>query len=416
MQENIYFCFPYKKVGGVSILFLRLAEELAKKNMANTFLIDYKDGYMARNYDPEISTLLEYSDDKYLVIPNDGVIIFQSMTPWSIFPKLKIGQNVRILFWSCYPYSLIPIVPGIRKLMQKNRVVARILLSSIFIRYANKMRNFTNLLISQNALVFQDKVSVDITEKYLDLKINQPNYLPVPSKKSEHNLIKQTPDIEVYGLKISCIGRIADFKFYTLIRFLEDLNCIAPTFNFPIQVNVIGSGDYLYQLQSETASFSGYTISFIDEIAIHELDNYLINDTDLLVAMGTTALEGIKLGVPTILLDISHERVPEGFTYSWFYEREHFILADVFNKHNLDLGNDSLIDHLGELINDYKNVSQRSIEHFNANHSIESVAKKFLNYALNTKLHWSQLEKSGFTKKDMFYNIYSKLKIFSKIK
>ena len=46
MDKKIYFCFPYKEVGGVSIVFLRLSKELSKKGY-KCFLIDYKDCYMA---------------------------------------------------------------------------------------------------------------------------------------------------------------------------------------------------------------------------------------------------------------------------------------------------------------------------------------------------------------------------------
>ena len=47
MFTKIYFCFPYKDVGGVSILFMRMAHELAKKHNFDCILIDYNDGYMS---------------------------------------------------------------------------------------------------------------------------------------------------------------------------------------------------------------------------------------------------------------------------------------------------------------------------------------------------------------------------------
>jgi len=405
---NIYFCFPYKKVGGISILFLRLAEELSRKNLANTFLIDYSDGYMAKNYNSEFSTLLKYSDTEDLIIPNDGVIIFQSMTPWSIFPMLKINKDTRALFWSCYPYSLIPLIPGIREFMQKNELISRIMLLTIFSRYSGKVKKFIKILVSRNGLVFQDSVNVDITEKYLGIEIKKPNYLPIPSKKTDLNLFKEESEITENGLRIACLGRVADFKFYTLIRFLEDLDRIAPSFPMPIHVDVIGSGDYLKKLKYEASKLTRYSFSFIDEIPVSKVDEFLIKNTDLLIAMGTTALEGAKLGVPTILLDISLERVPEGYVYSWFYEREHYVLADIFNKNNLVPGNPSLKDRIDELISDYEAISERSIKHFSANHSLDTVTEKFLTYAKNSNLKWSEIENAGLRKKDIFYTIFSR--------
>ena len=52
-KKNLYFFFPYRGVGGVPVLFLRLANYLSNMNVYNIFLIDYEDGYMAKNYDKD---------------------------------------------------------------------------------------------------------------------------------------------------------------------------------------------------------------------------------------------------------------------------------------------------------------------------------------------------------------------------
>ena len=62
------------------------------------------------------------------------------------------------------------------------------------------------------------------------------------------------------------------------------------------------------------------------------LNRFLLNETDILFAMGTSALEGAKLGVPTVLL-ISHIRKclmdinTGGYTNAMvaLWEREHKI-------------------------------------------------------------------------------------------
>ena len=38
---KLFFCFPEKKIGGVSILFLRVSHALSKKFSRDTYLIDY---------------------------------------------------------------------------------------------------------------------------------------------------------------------------------------------------------------------------------------------------------------------------------------------------------------------------------------------------------------------------------------
>src|SRR5690606_28464442 len=46
---KLFFCFPYRGVGGVSLLFMRLGTFLAEQHGMEVTLIDYADGFMAKN-------------------------------------------------------------------------------------------------------------------------------------------------------------------------------------------------------------------------------------------------------------------------------------------------------------------------------------------------------------------------------
>jgi len=58
---DIYFIFPYRGVGGVPLLFLRFAEYLTINKLANCILVDYSDGYMARNVNSQEIRIVSYS-------------------------------------------------------------------------------------------------------------------------------------------------------------------------------------------------------------------------------------------------------------------------------------------------------------------------------------------------------------------
>ena len=106
--SKVYFCFPYKSVGGVSILFLRLAYSLFEKYNFKCTLIDYKDGYMSKNANLDKVDIEFYDDLKKTIIVKDSIIVFQSMTPWSIFPNLVINKSTKVFFWTCHPFNFIP--------------------------------------------------------------------------------------------------------------------------------------------------------------------------------------------------------------------------------------------------------------------------------------------------------------------
>ena len=99
---KLFFCFPEKKIGGVSILFLRVSSVLSKKFSKDTYLIDYEDGYMAQNLDEE-DKLVPYNPSTEIILGgekfNENIIIFQSMTPWSIFKNIA-SENARTIFWT----------------------------------------------------------------------------------------------------------------------------------------------------------------------------------------------------------------------------------------------------------------------------------------------------------------------------
>ena len=118
---TICFVFQYRGVGGVPILFFRVAKFLVEQNLARPFLVDYEDGMMARliNDDMQRVTLVPYSDDAVTCLPEDAIVVFQSMTPWSIFPNLNVAKEAKIFFWNCHPFNLVTFFPGFRFLAYK---------------------------------------------------------------------------------------------------------------------------------------------------------------------------------------------------------------------------------------------------------------------------------------------------------
>ena len=61
--SSIYFCFPHRNVGGVSLLFLRLAHSISEKYGQKCILIDYADGYMATRADRNLVDVMDYDDN-----------------------------------------------------------------------------------------------------------------------------------------------------------------------------------------------------------------------------------------------------------------------------------------------------------------------------------------------------------------
>ena len=93
---KICFIFPYKGIGGVSVVFSQMAEHIATNLGYEVYVVDYIDGAISKQINKEICNFIEYSDSFLTYLPENLYIVFQGMTPWSIFPNLVIPKNAKI--------------------------------------------------------------------------------------------------------------------------------------------------------------------------------------------------------------------------------------------------------------------------------------------------------------------------------
>ena len=95
-NQPIVFYFTYPSVGGVSILFLRLAKLL--RNDRRIILMDLEDGYMIKNIPDGVEFIIYTNPEK---IPENSIVVFQSVPPWRIpfFSKFPVTAN---LFFNLY--------------------------------------------------------------------------------------------------------------------------------------------------------------------------------------------------------------------------------------------------------------------------------------------------------------------------
>ena len=97
-QIPIVFFFPYRGIGGVSILFLRLAALLSES--CRVTLIDYADGYMSTRVPAGVSFL---PLEKINEIEANSVVIFQATPAWRIEYLSKIPDECTVFFWTLHP-------------------------------------------------------------------------------------------------------------------------------------------------------------------------------------------------------------------------------------------------------------------------------------------------------------------------
>jgi hypothetical protein len=400
MKDQLIFCFPYHGVGGVSVLFLRLAEELAR-NGVRTAIVDYADGFMARNRNPQ-TRLLEYRDDVPLQLPEDCVVVLQAMTPWSIFPSLRFPQRARLLFWNCHPFNLVPTMPGLRRLMQSNAAIGAVLLRTVLRSYRNTMTRFVRLLLSRQALAFMDRTNLRTTEQYLGIEVGEAPMLAIPAPAApafSRAAARSAGD----KLRVTWVGRLVDFKYYPLRNAIEQLDAIQRTLGLPIECDVIGGGDHEAQLRKDVLACANVQVRFLGELPLAAVEEHLAQRTDVLIAMGTSALEGARLGVPTLLLDLSYRKVPAGYAFSWLHERDGYSLADIARGGPADRAAASLLERLRAVISDPLPISAAARAYFDKHHELGSIAARLADLAQGSHCTYGDLALDGMTDRGFIY-------------
>ena len=172
-----------------------------------------------------------------------------------------------------------------------------------------------------NSIYFMDKCNFDITSDFLNLNFEDPNIIPicidVLGESISHGLVDNK-----YYLNLCWVGRIEDFKIHILKHTIRNACDFAITNKVRIIFHVVGYGKDIKTLKSQVSENHFFELVFQGAMNLDDLKSFFNKKVDVLFAMGTSALEGGSIGIPTVLLDASYEEVSNGYKFNWLYESD----------------------------------------------------------------------------------------------
>lgn len=210
-------------------------------------------------------------------------------------------------------------------------------------------------LLNERSLIFTDEVGMysDLVD-LRDEQVKLPDIVfPIPIKSDRAVNSDRFSD---KAKSIAWVGRIdSDFKILPLIQLIEDSaavrgqTCFEKNFTFII----VGSGNAMRQLEGCISRYKEIRFELHEWLSHEELNAILLERVDVLFAMGSSALLGASLGVPTVVVQpYSHESERKLANYRWIDEtighslgefpstfckpdqpRKKF--GELFNSHNL---------------------------------------------------------------------------------
>lgn len=411
MHISLCFFFPYYEDSGVPVLFYRLANTIAATMAdAEISVIDYENGSMARNIAvlPNLK-LIVFQDDIKVSPPAGSVLVMQSFVPYYWPEELKLANDQKIFFWNLHPQNLIPSllpVPFLRELPMNNFLVYK----SVSVFYGKLFKNlkkYLKLLLDTDSICFMDKTNLEFTAKYLFSNIEKKEYLPVPAKQAD---IKSSKKFVKEKIHVGWVGRLCDFKSYILVYTINKLSEISKHFNNTEFVyHIVGDGPFLNYIKENIQVSDKVSVIFHGALSHDKLDDFINENLDIVTAMGTSALEGAKLGKPTILLDFSFKEIKKDYVFREICDTEGFDLAHLISNKDYEDGNTSLLKIIKNIIHNYDESSEKAKSYFMKNHNIENVKNLFMEKALQSRLVFSMID-SSIIEKGKLLKIYNKIR------
>ena len=394
-------------MSGVPVLFARLANYISKNFNYIVQIVDYKDGVMAGMLKSNKKiTLIEFKDGQPTETVKDTTVIMQSILPNTIRPELNLYHNTKILFWTLFHYNLVPDFLPVKGLRQfhHNSPFFKGLDSIIKKKYYKNLNLFVRKLHEKSSIYFMDNSTYEITNDALKLNISDPNIIPIcigDAEKNKNQVIKQDKPT----FNVCWVGRIEDFKTSILQYSINQVKRYADKSREKIQYNVIGYGGDIEKVQSSIDNSEYFTANFIGEMNVNSLNDYLIKNVDLLMSMGTAALEGGKLKIPTILLDASYEEISNDYKFKWLFNSDGSNVAQFIHSTSFENNGQSIDKIIESVTGDQDTLGEKCFMYVKNNHNINSVSNKLIAGVKKASFTWGDINPQ-LLKKNKIREIY----------
>lgn len=367
---NFLFYYPSRKIGGSEILFARLSLALSQLGHI-IFVVDYKNGFVSNFLNTQKSsyTHIECDDSETAIVPRNVEVIV--VYPWhfTTLSKLKVPPTCRLLIWE------------VHKSFWNFGFPQKTLKSQI---YSLLMKSICQKLVFDRGLLVLEQDSLDLAKSIGIKHLDRIGIVPIPVNNSQYARIRVLSQDK---LRFVSIGRAVEDKIIPAIWAfnLITINFSNAVFSF-ITDDVISAKAIWERL--DPTSFGN--VVFLPEKQNEILDQYLNEQADIVIAMGTSVLEAGKLGIPAIILDVG----------TWPYPADAKVRLLCENK-NCNLGSTTPTNLVGYdichlidmIIANYSEYSRKTLDYVQSTHNIETCSKCFVVAAKETSLYYNKFNK-----------------------
>ena len=270
--------------------------------------------------------------DSDIVVPNDIVknkrkkkyeVVILPSSQMNTLIKLKrsgyIFKSILIWIMGCGSFRDTFFNPDRNKGIEK-------IFNKIFGKLAD---SFVVKLYNSNSICFTDEVGMDISlqDTVIDYYDSIDNLIIPIAVKIPDVRYEFKKNVE-HTLRLCWIGRVShDFKVIPIKHLIFDTEEYINKNNKKIELTIVGDGDGLSEIKSYIANKS-LKVNFVDSIDYGDIGDFLYENADILIAMGTSALDGAKYGCPSVIITPVKPSNSVIVNYRWIHESLGYSLGE----------------------------------------------------------------------------------------
>lgn len=369
--KSICFWLPAYNIGGGTYYFCQLAMYLKEHTDFNIYYMDYENGYPSQLLKDSDVEILTYRDEDVDFSLKEKCVVVTNST--RVIQLKRMNSENKLLFWH---YETVPVAWQL-----------------VFLQ--NETKEFLRLCCEERAMLFHDWSGLDAIMYDCNYEYDFPHiYLPLflpPKPECTVTPVKNKEEIHLVW-----VGRLSTDKMYSVCNIIT--NFAAYKTEKKKYFHIIGDGVCRKKVEQFADKYKKQIeFLFLGTIPKIRLNQYLIDNADIVFGMGLSAFEGAALHIPSVVVQLDTKTIP-GDEFWWLFDtieccagilprqKKHF---KVQYSHFRDIMDDIFEYGLKE------EYGEKCYNYYYENHSsIEIVVTEFLGNIVKSSLTMEKLEKT----------------------
>jgi glycosyltransferase involved in cell wall biosynthesis len=305
---ELVLCYPVASIGGAQKLLVTLVTALHESGMLRkVILFDFEGGYLSAELQKSKVSLDIYDISCINKFPfSENAVLVTAFSEIKYLAQYEITPSLKFVLWSIHPFGFsifARLGPLYRNLpFEYQWKVARYIEPSRF----EALNRLIKLSCIGGAFWIMDESNYNFGNK-IGFDLSHSKMVPIGIDFYKKNLALKSNFVRCKSSNFGWIGRLDKDKYLSLEHSLRLANDVASLLGKKVDFYIIGDGNAMNSVLK--LKFPFLHIKCKGFLSGSTLNKFLLENTRIVFAMGTSALEAAALEISTIIVDCLTHRV-----------------------------------------------------------------------------------------------------------